>query len=515
MKLSRRFQRQSRRAPHGDARPVRSAGDVRSVAATPLGRRARRRRLAQERGVALILVLGALTILTVMLTESQDESSSDFSSALATRDQLVAEYAAKSGVNLSRLLIAAEPTIRKAIGPILGLLFGGTVPQLPVWDHAPRVLGAFNDQEGAEGFASLAGLDIANGKNLGFDGAGFDVEIIDEDSKIDVNIPASGSSFTKQRLGQQLAGLFAGPQYDPIFSNRDADGQHSDRLAICGAMIDFVDPDQDADQSFCDLTNPMAQQAGAEDGFYQSLPRPYERKNAALDSFEELHRVRGMSEDFWSTFIDPDPDDPTKRVVTVWGQGTVNVNTANAQTLLALVCSNVDPMQTPMCHDPNEAMKFLGAFTMVRMFTRGAPLFGSPDLFITSMQGKGLFGPVLMSLGMTPVTFKSPADLKKQMNTESKVFSIYATGRVKSGSRITHTKIHAVVDFRAAPPPGVNMAALQTAAAAQAALTNSTGAAATTTSPSTSSSAQGGIGQAIQAVMKPSPGGSIIYFRVD
>ena len=28
----------------------------------------------------------------------------------------------------SRLLIAAEPTIRTAIGPILGLLFGGTVP---------------------------------------------------------------------------------------------------------------------------------------------------------------------------------------------------------------------------------------------------------------------------------------------------------------------------------------------------------------------------------------------------
>jgi general secretion pathway protein K len=483
-----------------------------SACAPARSRRARRRDLARERGVALILVLGALTVLTVMLTETQDESSADFASALATRDQLVAEYAAKSGVNLSRLLIAAEPTIRKAVSPILGLLFGGTVPQLPVWDHAPRVLGAFNDKDGAEGFASLAGLDIANGQNLGFDGAGFDIDIVDEDSKIDLNAVAQGSSFAKARLGAQLAGLMAGPQYDSLFTAHDADGQYSDRLTICGAIIDFIDSDQDNDQSFCDPTLTTAQQAGAEDGFYQSLPHPYERKNAALDSFEELHRVRGMSEDFWSTFIDPDPDDQSKRTVTVWGQGTVNVNTANPQTLYALVCSNVDPLQTPMCHDPVEAAKFLGAFAMVRMFTKGAPLFGSPDLFVTSMKGKGLFGPVLASLGMMPVTFKSDDVLKKQMSTESKVFSIYATGHVKSGARATRIKIHEVVDFRAAPPPGVNMALLNTAAAAEAAISGATGAGAATT---TAGSQTGTVAQAIQAVMKPSPAGNVVYFRMD
>jgi general secretion pathway protein K len=494
---------------------------------SPLVRRRRRRRLKHERGVALILVLGALTILTVMLTETQDESSADFASALATRDQLVAEYAAKSGLNLSRLLIAAEPTIRQAL-PILGLLFGGTTPQLPVWDHASRVLGAFNDKEGAESFASLSGLNAANGKNLGFQGAGFDIEIIDEDSKIDVNAPARGDAFSKQRLGQQLAGLMAGPQYDPLFSNRDGDNQQSDRLQTCGAIIDFIDPDQDADQSFCDPTSVTAQAAGAEDGFYQSLARPYERKNAALDSFEELHRVRGMSEDFWSTFIDPDPDEPKKRTVTVWGQGVVNVNTANPQTLLALICSNVDPTQTPMCHDPNEAMKFISAFAMVRMFTTGAPLFGSPDLFIASMQGKGLLGPILTSMGLQPVVFKSNSDFKKQMNTESKVFSIYATGRVKSGSRVTRVKIHEVVDFRSAPAPGVDMRALQAMQALNGAMNPQTATQGQTQTqptvdpltgqPSTGTgtgSSPSGVDLAIQAVLKPQPGGNVVYFRMD
>jgi general secretion pathway protein K len=526
MSLFARLQRSPRHALQAE---VRSGARPRRNAPPPaldaLALRARRRRLKRERGVALMLVLGALTILTVMLTETQDESSADFASALATRDQLVAEYAAKSGVNLARLLIAAEPTIRKAL-PILGFLFGGTTPQLPVWEHASRVLGAFNDQQGAENFSSLAGLDIKAGKNLGFEGGGFDIEIIDEDSKININAPARGDAFSKQRLGQQLAGLMAGPQYDPLFSNRDSDGQHSDRLATCGAIIDFIDPDQDADQAFCDPTSQTAQAAGAEDGFYQSLPRPYERKNAALDSFEELHRVRGMSEDFWSTFIDPDPDEPRKRVVTVWGQGAVNVNSANPQTLLALVCSNADPNQTPMCHDPNEAAKFLGAFAMVRMFTTGAPLFGSPDLFISSLQGKGLFGPVLTAMGVQPVVFRSNSNLSKQMTTESKVFSIYATGRVKSGSRLIHTKIHAVVDFRDAPAPGVNMQALAAMQSLQGAMNpqqNQQGSSLTPGSidPSTgqpvgaNGSAPTGVALAIQSVLKPSPAGNIVYFRVD
>ena len=39
--------------------------------------------------------------------------------------------------------------------------------------------------------------------------------------------------------------------------------------------------------------------------------------------------VRGISDDFWATFVDPDPPNPKKRVMTVWGQGTVNVNSAN------------------------------------------------------------------------------------------------------------------------------------------------------------------------------------------
>ena len=95
----------------------------RKAPAALLGPRARRQRARRRRrGVALILVLTSLTILTVMLSEIQDESSAELGSALSARDAVVAEYAARSGVALSRLLIAAEPTIRLSLKIIMAAM---------------------------------------------------------------------------------------------------------------------------------------------------------------------------------------------------------------------------------------------------------------------------------------------------------------------------------------------------------------------------------------------------------
>lgn len=474
--------------------------------------RARRKR-GRERGIALVMVLGALTILTVMLTESQDESSADFAAALSSRDALIAEYAARSAVNLTRLLIAAEPTIRTGVAPLLMMIAGGAAPpQLPVWEHADAALGAFNGGEGVANFAKLASVEASGGKNLGLSGANFEVVVADEDAKINVNAPARGEAFSEVRLAAQLYGLMSGPQYDALFSSRDLDGQFSDRSTICSAIIDWADPNQD--QAVCDPNSVTAQQAAPEDSYYDLLPRPYMRKNAAFDSFEELRRVRGMSQDFWATFVDPDPDDPRRRVMTVWGQGAVNVNTANAQTIYALICAAATP-GAPVCTDPAEAQKFLMAFSMVRdmirNFAASAPLFGSPQVFVNALKGQGMFGTALAALGLQPITLKSETETLKQIATESKLFSIYATGRVKAGSRETVSRIHAVVDFRNAPPPGIDTRALDAAVALAGGGSAASGSGAT----SGNSSAAAGVEQAIMAVMKPSPGGNIVYYRVD
>lgn len=475
---------------------------------------------AERRGVALVIVLAAISILTVLLAELQDEASSESAAAIADRDALRAEYAARSAVNLSRLLIATEPTIRTALAPILMMAMGGAT-QIPVWEFADQILGAFNDKGGAESFASLSGFDLGGGRNLGMKGARYEVFVVDEDSKINLNVAARGDAITQNRLGMELLGLLGGEQYNPLFENRDPDGQFSDRMTICSALVDWADSDET--MYTCDPRNAQAQMALPEDTFYQLLKTPYRRKNAAYDSLDELRLVRGVSENFYATFIDPDPNNPKKRPVTVWGQGTININSANAQTMLSLVCgfAVANPPQ-PLCIDPAQQTKFLMAVNMLRSFTSGAPLFSSPKAFVRAMKGEGPMGRILKEMvGIMPVVFFSDAEVQKAISTESKVFSIYADGIVPGYRRTTRVRVHAVVDFRNAPPPGFGFAGIPMPGASGSAglpaglppglpgATPSPSPAATvqTTSPS---------GQdAIAGALAPNPGGTILYFRIE
>jgi len=461
--------------------------------------RARRRR--RERGVALIMVLGAIAVMVVMLAEFQDDAGSEYASATAARDSVKAEYFARSATNLARLLIAAEPTMRQAVAPLF-MLMQRTPPQLPVWEYADRILGPFNDEEGSEDFAGMTGLDTAQGKNLGLKGGHFELDIVDEDSKIDVNIGAA-NEISHIRLAKELMATMAPIQYDPLFSERDPLGNYNDRLTICSAIVDWADMDQ---QLFsCDMTAAPSSNA-VEDAYYQLLPKPYQRKNAPYDSLEELHMVRGITDEFWSAFVDPDPTEPKKRIMTVWGQGTVNVNSANALTLYALVCSGAPT--APLCIDPMQMQSFIMGVTMARGITMGAPLWGSANDFIATMKGQGMLGPMLMMLGVKPVVFQSESDFAKSISTKSKIFSIYAIGVVKGYKRDVRVRMHTVVDFRAAPSlttpmPGVGAPGAQVpglppgAAGGQQVPTN------------------GANANALAAALQPSVGGQVLYYNIE
>lgn len=470
---------------------------ARAVAQRPNGalRAAKRRR--REKGVALVMVLGAIAIMVVMLTEFQDDAGAEFSAAVAARDGVQAEYFARSAVNLSRLLIAAEPTMRASIKPLL-MLLGKTAPQLPIWNYADRILSAFNDRETGQDFFALSGLDPSQGQNIGLKGGRFEVVIVDEDSKINVNMGAS-NEIAHLRLAKELMSRMAPIQYNPLFEQRDSTGQYNDRFATCSAIIDWADSDQALYS--CDPTSTPGSNS-AEDGWYQLLAKPYKRKNAPYDSLEELHMVRGVTDDFWQTFVDPDPSDPKKREMTVWGQGTVNVNTANALTLYAIVCSGAPT--AVLCTDATQMQSFVMGVLMAQGITMGAPLFSTGGDFIQTMKGQGTLGPLLSALGTKPVQFQSESDFAKSISTESKVFSIYTVGVVKGYRRETRVKIHAVVDFRQAPT-------LANLTAAMAAPTASTSATASSVPGQTGAADPNALTNALQ----PSIGGQVLYYSVE
>jgi general secretion pathway protein K len=456
----------------------------------------------------VILVMGAITIMAIMLSEMQDETASDLSSALSERDALKAEYAARSAINLSRLLISAEPTIRRTLTPLF-MMMRQSPPQIPVWEFADQVLGAFGDAEGVDRFKGLSPVDMTQAKNLGLAGAGFELVVVDEDSKLNFNLAARADAFSQGRAGAAILGLIEGQQYNSLFEERDADGQFSTRQDVCSAIVDWADPNTEG--FGCEPHAETATTYGPEDSFYQMLPSPYQRKNAAFDSLEELRLVRGMSDDFWATFVEPNPDDPRSRPVTIWGQGATNVNTANAQAILAIVCANA--LEAPMCTDPEQAIQFLSTVELIRSFTAGAPMFGSPKAFLNAMQGRGSVGQVLAAIGVLPATFRSESEALKTIATESKVFSIVATGYVRQGKRETRVRVHSVVDFRGAPAPAEALVEAVTA------LTGG-GGAASSGSEDKSGKGQSGLPEGvteegIAGAFRADPAGKVLYYRIN
>jgi general secretion pathway protein K len=456
------------------------------------------------------MVLSAIAVLTVMLAEFQEDTSAELASALADRDGVQAEYFAKSAVNLSRLLVASEPTIRNAMAPLF-MMMKRTPPQLPVWEFSDRILGAFNDQEAAGDFAQISGLDVSLGKNLGLKGGHFEVVIVDEDSKLNVNLGAS-NDIAHIRLAKQLVSKMINPALNPMFEKKDARGDFNDRFTVCSSIIDWADTDES--RFNCDLSQSgSASGSAVEDyAYYQYLPKPYRIKNAPYDSLEELHLVRGVTDDFWAAIVDPEPNDPKKRNLTVWGQGTVNVNSANAETLFAIICSGAP--QSELCNDPAQMSLFLMGVTMAKGITMGAPIFGAPQDLVRMVKGQGQIGPLLVAMGLKPVKFQSENDFMKSISVESKIFSIYAVGVVKGYKRETRTKIHTVVDFRAAPALGA--AQPGTPGAAPSGSTTGT----TPPPPGTpnlggGATPQGQNPNALNAALLPSTGGQIIYYQVE
>ncbi len=478
-----------------------SRSSKRSAAVANLTRRRR------QRGAALIMVLGSLVILSVMLSEFQDEMSTEFASAMSDRDALKAEYAAKSAVNLSRLLIASEPTVRQAASFLMAALGGGgKAPQIPVWEFSGQILGAFNDASGAESFSSL-GLDASQGEGLGLDGAGFELRIVDEDAKIGIN-NAGRSSFGARDVSRQLMGLIGGPQYDPLFERSD-NGDYSNRFDICSAIIDWVDANQDVEN--CDGTS-QATSMGAEDAYYRNLSDPYQRKNAAFDSLEELRLVRGVGDDFWATFIDPNPDEPRERPVSVWSSGKININTTSPRTLLSYVCAWAVP-DTPLCNDQTGEMPaaFLTTMAMAQGMFAGIPIFRSPKQLREALEGKGEMASFLETAGLPKITFLSGSSFESGLSLESKVFSIYADGYVRQGKRETRVRVTTVVDFRKAPTVEDLVAKVAGGADAQGQNNQSLAQQQDAEEAGAESSATVGISGALV----PSTAGRVVYYRVN
>ncbi len=475
----------SRRTIRPARRRTRRNGIFRASGTSPVQRRnasprARKRDLqplrnGSQRAVALVMAITMISLLAIVVADMHESTATSYAIAANRRDSLRAEYMARSGLNLTRLLVSQEPRIRQIVAPMYQALIGRPPPMLPVWAMADDLLKPFCDYEAVQ--AMNTGIDFRNADGLGATDSMCSIISFAENSKININLPLNYSGDEARRsISMQLFAMMGGYQspspYDPLFSQLDRDGQHTSRIDVVGAIVDWWDYDQD--RTVFDPGRAAVSVSGTEDDFYSRLEDPYRAKNAPFDSLEEARLVRGVGDDFWATFVDPRPDDPNARIVTIYGSGAVNPNESPPEVLLARVCSFLSDQ--PLCANPLEASKFVQLLGTARSLIP-IPFFTRVSDFLTFLEGRGgprdlypmlqgYLGPESQLL-FTPVAI--PADKRTEIDrmfvTAARILTIDVTGHAGCRERDDYgeciggwrgrVRLKTVVNFHElwAPPP--------------------------------------------------------------
>jgi general secretion pathway protein K len=172
-----------------------------------------------------------------------------------------------------------------------------------------------------------------------------------------------------------------------LFTTEDETGTLTTRIDLITAVIDWWDRDIQRTDFDPGAAATRTGGTGAEDdSLYQLRDDPYRNKNAPFDSIQELRLVRGFTDDFWATFVEPIPNDPASRIMTIYASGLVNVNEASPQVLLGRICSYAP--EASLCTDPLEGLKFTQILGTIRQLIP-IPLFGRPTDLLDFVEGKG------------------------------------------------------------------------------------------------------------------------------
>ena len=375
----------------------------------------RMRRNGDRRGIALIMVLLAITLVTSVVVQFSYDAHVDYSLAANEADEVRAYYLARSGINLYKLILTADQKIasnQQIKQAMQSVGMGG----FELWRLVPMIdtamLRSVSDPEVpddvkeqlSERFGGIA-FD-ALGKEGGFLDFQGDIHatIEDEERKINLNNIADQrtDSPLDSPIGRALYGMSADQRWDPIFDGYNALGERKlTREEVIGNIIDWVDPNQEAVGS-----------GGAEDNLYTGYEERYTAKNAKFDTLAEVAMVRGIDDDFLGAF--------GKRL-TVYSNGKINVNTADPEMIAALILAYGEQ---PLTFDQAlETARKLIEFRDVQPFSK-------PEEFVNFLRDS--FG----------ITFPNNPNtgIKSRIDVQSRVFTIRSTG-LAGEARVTITAV--------------------------------------------------------------------------
>lgn len=410
------------------------------------------RRRSRERGVALIIAVVAIAILTTVAVDFAYNSRVDLQLAANQRDEMRAHYLSRSGIAMSRLLLRFQKQLDGLQLPNLGSMIsqftGGSpaAPGLPtpgalklqLWRMArvdchmlqgmvPTVEGSgvsdpkFGfDDEPTEG---VEGTEVAPKRFGGFEGC-FLAEITNEDEKLNVNA-LGGITQIANAAGLSALQLFGDERYEFLWQTDDAHGVRVTPQDMLIHLRDWIDPDEVA--SSVNLTGQgrelFVNGFSDENAPYSRYTPRYEVKNARFDTVDELYLVHGVSDRFMAAFRDR---------LTVYSDVNegLNVNTDDPLMLWLAVLAilpeselrtNVQ-LQNPVFQE-----------SVIRQI-RAARMF--PGLAMSVKD----FAAIVTSLGL-PVDQRSVNGTSGTVGDESSTFRIRSTGEAGQVQRTIETVV--------------------------------------------------------------------------
>ena len=235
--------------------------------------------IRNDKGIALILVLLTVSVIVVLTLQLNVSSRAQVHEAANLSDGIRVLYIAKSGVFAGMGLLSEDRGDADTLN---------------------------------EAWARTEGL-REQSKDY-FDGGHLELIIEDESGKININKLVQGNEFNPGVKGA-LSRLLSQPAFK-------LQGQEVED--ILNAIKDWIDPDS------------VVTANGAENAYYQGLGKSTTVRNGPMESIDELLLVRGISVELYRG----SPERPgLARFLTVYGEGSVNVNTAPKEVLRALAPS--------------------------------------------------------------------------------------------------------------------------------------------------------------------------------
>ena len=380
----------------------------------------------RERGVAMLLVITSIAIMTAVAVDLQFNASVDLQLAANARDELRAEYLARSAINVGRLVLMFQRQLDGQTGSASTLLqslgLGGTTGgslNFRLWEVIPIdcsvlsfVLGGGLSAMTAPALGDPSRAASADGQALAsfgdFDGC-FSASIADEEQKLNVNRLNMGS-VTGQAPMLQLRAMLNDERFEFVFERADAHNVKVLPDDVLIALHDWIDDaETQATLNLSGIGDPFPDGFSDENRHYlSSYPQRYRAKNAPFDTLDELYQVDGIGDLFMTAFRDRLTVYPDKNKL-------LNINTNSQEQMLLNIFLAAEDENDARLRDLTTLQNILQEIAQAKVFS----FIGmSTSQFISIIENNG-------------VTVKPALKAKsnKWITDKSETFTIQATGQ--------------------------------------------------------------------------------------